>query len=41
MNLVKELVYRLRGEVTTEKLIKQGMQVGKNFERLNNVFLPS
>lgn len=39
MNPIKELVYRLRGEVTTEKLIRQGMKVGKNFERLNNVLI--
>ena len=39
MNLVKELVYRLRGEYTTEKLISMGMKVGKNFGRLNGVIL--
>lgn len=39
MNLLREFVYRLRGEVTTEKLIQQGMHVGKNFERLNNVMI--
>lgn len=39
MNMIKEFVYRLRGEVTTEKLIQQGMKVGKNFERLNNVLI--
>ena len=39
MGLIKELVYRLRGEVTTEKLIKRGMKVGKNFSRQNNVIL--
>ena len=39
MSIVKELVYRLRGEYTTEKLIKMGMMVGKNFERLNGVIL--
>lgn len=36
---IKELVYRLRGEYTTEKLIKMGMKVGKNFGRLNGVIL--
>ena len=36
---IKELVYRLRGEYTTEKLIKMGMTVGKNFGRLNGVIL--
>lgn len=39
MNYLKELVYRLRGEYTTEKLIKMGMKVGKNFGRLNGVIL--
>ena len=39
MNILKELIYRLRGECTTEKLIKMGMTVGKNFKRLNNVLI--
>ena len=39
MNLIKEIVYRLRGEYTTEKLISMGMKVGKNFGRLNGVIL--
>lgn len=39
MRRIKELVYRLRGEYTTEKLIKMGMRVGKNFGRLNGVIL--
>lgn len=39
MNVLKEFVYRLRGEYTTEKLIKMGMKVGKNFGRLNGVIL--
>ena len=39
MNILKEFVYRLRAEYTTEKLIKQGMKVGKNFKRLNGVIL--
>lgn len=37
--ILKELVYRLRGEYTTEKLISMGMVVGKNFKRLNGVIL--
>ena len=36
---IKEIVYRFRGEYTTEKLIKMGMKVGKNFSRLNGVIL--
>lgn len=39
MNLLKEFIYRLRGEYTTEKLIKMGMTVGTNFKRLNGVIL--
>lgn len=39
MSWVREFVYRLRGEYTTEKLIKMGMKVGKNFRRLNGVIL--
>ena len=39
MNWLKELIYRLRGEYTTEKLISMGMTVGKNFKRLNGVIL--
>lgn len=39
MRFLKEFVYRLRGEYTTEKLIKMGLKVGKNFKRLNGVIL--
>ena len=39
MNVIKEWIYRLRGEYTTEKLISMGMKVGKNFGRLNGVIL--
>lgn len=39
MNPIKEFLYRLRGEYTTEKLISMGMQVGKNFGRLHGVIL--
>lgn len=39
MNYLKEFVYRLRGEYTTEKLISMGMTVGKNFKRLSGVIL--
>jgi maltose O-acetyltransferase len=38
-NYIKEFLYRLRGEYTTEKLISMGMRVGKNFGRLNGVIL--
>lgn len=39
MGLLHDLKYRLRGELSTEQLIAQGMKVGKNFERLNNVLI--
>lgn len=39
MGIVKEILYRIRGEYTTEKLMKMGMKVGKNFGRLNGVIL--
>ena len=39
MNPIKELLYRLRGEYTTEKLISMGMTVGTNFKRLHGVIL--
>lgn len=39
MNYLKEFIYRLRGEYTTEKLIFMGMKVGKNFGRLHGVIL--
>lgn len=39
MSFLREFLYRLRGEYTTEKLISMGMTVGKNFGRLNGVIL--
>ena len=39
MNLIKNFIYRLRSEVSTEKLIEQGMTVGTNFQRMNNVLI--
>ena len=39
MNPIKELLYRIRGEYTTEKLISMGMKVGVNFGRLHGVIL--
>lgn len=37
MSFIKKIAYRLRGEVTTEELVKRGLVVGKNFKRLNQV----
>ncbi|MFR1687351.1 MAG: DapH/DapD/GlmU-related protein [Massilimicrobiota timonensis] len=39
MKILKEIIYKLRGQYTTEKLISMGMKVGKNFQRLNDVIL--
>ena len=36
---IKEFVYRLRGEYTTEHLQKMGLKVGENLKRLNGVIL--
>lgn len=39
MSFIQELLHRIRGEFTTEKLISMGMEVGANFNRLNGVIL--
>ena len=39
MGFIQNLLYRIRGEFTTEKLISMGMQVGTNFKRLHGVIL--
>lgn len=39
MSIIKEMKYRISGEHSTEYLVKQGMKVGKNFERMNNVLI--
>lgn len=39
MSKIKEILYRIRGEYTTEKLIAMGMKVGKKFGRLHGVIL--
>ncbi|MBO5136222.1 MAG: acyltransferase [Clostridia bacterium] len=36
---LREMLYRIRGEYTTEKLVKLGLKVGKNFLRLHGVIL--
>ena len=36
---IKELLYRMRGDHTTENLIRKGLKVGKNFKRLHGVIL--
>lgn len=37
--ILQEFLYRLRGDYTTEQLIKMGMKVGENFKRLKGVIL--
>lgn len=39
MRFLKEFLYRLRGDQTTEKLIAMGMKVGSNFKRLHGTIL--
>lgn len=39
MRFIREIIYRLRGEYTTEKLVSMGMKVGSDFKRLNGVIL--
>ena len=39
MNFIKSIIYRLRGDYTTERLVKMGLVVGKNFCRMNGVIL--
>lgn len=36
---IKQLLYRLRGDHTTEVLVNRGMKVGENFKRLHGVIL--
>jgi acetyltransferase (isoleucine patch superfamily) len=37
--LIKKFLYRLRSDVTTEDLIKRGMVLGNNFNRMHGVIL--
>lgn len=39
MRRIKSVLYRLRGEVTTEELIQRGLTVGQNLKRLNQVII--
>lgn len=38
-NLFRSVVYRIRGDYTTEKLMSLGLKIGKNFARLNEVII--
>lgn len=39
MKFIKNFIYRLRGDYTTEKLIELGLVVGSNFKRQEGVIL--
>lgn len=36
---IKDLIFRLRGDFTTERLISMGLMCGKNFTRMKDVIL--
>ena len=38
-SMLRDVLRRLRGEVSTEALIRQGLVVGNNFKRLNQVII--
>ena len=37
--IIKNIVYRLRGDFTTEKLKSMGLKVGENFQRMHGTIL--
>lgn len=39
MRNFKEIIYRLRENVTTEELCRRGLKIGKNFSRMNQVMI--
>ena len=39
MRIINQFVQHLRGEVSTEELIRRGLKVGANFKRLNQVII--
>ena len=38
MSIIKEILYRIRGEYTTEKLISMGMKLAKTSEDYMELF---
>ena len=38
-SLIKDLIYRMRGEISTVELVRRGLSVGMNFHRLNQVII--
>lgn len=39
MKALRNLIFKIRGEYTTDQLISRGMKVGENFQRQNEVIL--
>lgn len=39
MRILKKFLYRLRGEVSTEDLVKSGLKIGSGFHRMNEVWI--
>ena len=39
ISIFKRIILCIRGEVSTEELVKRGLKVGKNFNRLNQVII--
>lgn len=39
MSFLREIIYKLRGEVSTPTLLKRGLSIGKNFHRMNGVWI--
>ena len=39
MKVIKKMLYRIRGEVPTEELVRRGLKIGNHFERLNQVII--
>ena len=38
-NSISNMIYRFRGEISTDELIRRGLTVGRNFQRLNQVMI--
>ncbi len=37
--IIKDFIYRIRGEYSTDRLIRMGLKVGKNLKRMHGVIL--
>lgn len=38
-NFFRDILYRIRGNIPTSRLIRDGMKIGKNFHRMNDVWI--